>query len=118
MSAAPPKELHFWAFLQGIGHYPGGWRYRGAKPRSVFDAAYYQQVGRLVERGRFDAVVFGDQLQARGAEGRTPALLAAPTLDPLTLLAAIGDVARPSWRAAPSCRVGSSASDDDRMNLG
>lgn len=90
MSAAPPKELHFWAFLQGIGHYPGGWRYRGAKPRSVFDAAYYQQVGRLVERGRFDAIVFGDQLQARGAEGRTPALLAAPTLDPLTLLAAIG----------------------------
>jgi alkanesulfonate monooxygenase SsuD/methylene tetrahydromethanopterin reductase-like flavin-dependent oxidoreductase (luciferase family) len=77
MSPSLPKQLHFWAFLQGIGHYPGGWRYRGATPRAVFDLAYYQRVGRLVERGRFDAIVFGDQLQGRGANGRTPTLLAA-----------------------------------------
>lgn len=94
MSAATKKELHFWAFLQGIGHYPGGWRYRGATPRAVFDVGYYQRVGQLVERGCFDAIVFGDQLQARGANGRTPAHLAIPTLDPLTLLAAIGSVTK------------------------
>lgn len=94
MSAATRRQLHFWAFLQGIGHYPGGWRHRGATPRAVFDVDYYRRVGQLVERGRFDAIVFGDQLQARGAEGRTPALLAIPTLDPLTLLAAIGSTTR------------------------
>ena len=87
--AAP---LHLWAFLQGIGHYPAGWRYRDARPASVFSLAYYQEVGRLVERGRFDAIVFGDQLQSRGANGRTPARLAIPTLDPVTLLSAIASV--------------------------
>jgi N-acetyl-S-(2-succino)cysteine monooxygenase len=92
MPSAPNKELHFWAFLQGIGHYPGGWRYPGARPRAVLDVDYYCEVARLVERARFDAIVFGDQLQARGANGRTPALLAMPTLDPLTLLGAMGSV--------------------------
>jgi N-acetyl-S-(2-succino)cysteine monooxygenase len=92
MAGQPNKELHFWAFLQGIGHYPGGWRYRGATPRAVLDVDYYCKVARLVEGARFDAIVFGDQLQARGANGRTPALLAMPTLDPLTLLAAMGSV--------------------------
>lgn len=92
MSAVAPRQLHFWAFLQGIGHYPGGWRYRNATPRAVFDLSYYERVGKLIESARFDAIVFGDQLQARGAEGRTPAHLAIPTLDPLTLLAAIGRV--------------------------
>ena len=86
---AAPKQLHLWAFLQGIGHYPGGWRYRGATPRAVLDVDYYRRIGRLIERGRFDAIVFGDQLQARGANGRTPRHLAMPTLDPLTLLAAL-----------------------------
>ena len=86
------KQLHLWAFLQGIGHYPGGWRYKGASPSSVFDVAYYQRIGQLIERGRFDAIVFGDQLQSRGAGGKTPARLAIPTLDPFTLLAAIASV--------------------------
>lgn len=86
------QQLHLWAFLQGIGHYPGGWRYPGASPRAVFDLDYYREVGQMIERGRFDAIVFGDQLQARGANGVTPARLAIPTLDPMTLLSVIASV--------------------------
>ena len=85
-------QLHLWAFLQGIGHYPGGWRYPGASPRAVFDLDYYREVGQMIERGRFDAIVFGDQLQSRGANGVTPTRLAIPTLDPMTLLSAIASV--------------------------
>ncbi|MET0241207.1 MAG: NtaA/DmoA family FMN-dependent monooxygenase [Sphingobium sp.] len=89
---SPAREIHIWAFLQGIGFYPGGWRHPKAQPESVFTRSYYEDVARLAERGRFDAIVFGDQLQGRDAAGRTPERLAIPTLDPFTLLAAMGAV--------------------------
>ena len=89
MAKMTKRQLHLWAFLQGIGHYPAGWRYAGAKPEAVFDPAYYAALGQLTERGRFDAIVFGDQLNGREAAGRAVSRLAAPTLDPLTLLAVI-----------------------------
>ncbi|ODU82801.1 MAG: monooxygenase [Novosphingobium sp. SCN 63-17] len=87
-----PRPIHLWAFLQGIGHYPSGWRHPGAEPEGVFTMDYYARVGRLVEKGRFDAIVFGDQLQSRGVRGRTPEHLAMPTLDPMALLSAIASV--------------------------
>lgn len=86
------KQIHLWAFLQGIGHYPSGWRHAGARPADVFTMDYYRAVGQLVERGRFDAIVFGDQLNARVVNGRTVSRLAMPTLDPITLLTAIAAV--------------------------
>jgi alkanesulfonate monooxygenase SsuD/methylene tetrahydromethanopterin reductase-like flavin-dependent oxidoreductase (luciferase family) len=86
------RQIHFWAFLQGIGHYPSGWRHAGADPAGVFTMDYYRRIGQLCERGRFDAIAYGDQLQSRGAGGRTPERLAMPTLDPISLLAAIGSV--------------------------
>lgn len=86
------KPIHLWAFLQGIGHYPSGWRHAGASPADVFTMDYYRRVGQLVERGRFDAIVFGDQLNARVVNGRTVSRLAMPTLDPITLLTAIAAV--------------------------
>lgn len=86
------RPLHLWAFLQGIGHYPSGWRHADADPAGVFTMDYYAKVGRLVERGCFDAIVFGDQIQSRGAGGRTPERLAMPTLDPMALLSAIASV--------------------------
>jgi len=82
-------RLHLWAFLQGIGFFPGGWRHAEATPEAVFDRAYYERIGRMVETARFDAIVFGDQLQGRDAAGRTPGRLAIPTLDPFTLLSAM-----------------------------
>ena len=88
------KQIHLWAFLQGIGHYPSGWRHDDADPAGVFTMDYYRKVGALAERGMIDAIVYGDQLQSRGAGGRTPERLAMPTLDPMSLLAAIGSVTR------------------------
>lgn len=85
-------RVHLWAFLQGIGFFPGGWRHPKAAPDRVFRREYYEHLARMVDGACFDAIVFGDQLQGRDAAGRTPGRLAAPTLDPFTLLAAMGGV--------------------------
>jgi FMN-dependent oxidoreductase (nitrilotriacetate monooxygenase family) len=85
-------RLHLWAFLQGIGYFPGGWRHAQASPEAVFDRGYYERLGKMVEAARFDAIVFGDQLQGRDMAGRTPSRLAIPTLDPFTLLSAMAGV--------------------------
>ncbi|WP_226946683.1 LLM class flavin-dependent oxidoreductase [Rhizorhabdus phycosphaerae] len=92
MTDQSAPQIHLWAFLQGIGHYPSGWRHPQATPAEVFTMDYYRRVGRLAERGRFDAIVFGDQLHSRGAGGRTSERLAMPTLDPVTLLVAMAAV--------------------------
>ncbi|WP_226638503.1 LLM class flavin-dependent oxidoreductase [Novosphingobium profundi] len=86
------NEIHLWAFLQGIGFYPTGWMHERARPEGVFSMDYYSYVAKLAEKGRFDAIVFGDQLQSRGAGGRTPERMAMPTLDPMTLLTAMAAV--------------------------
>ncbi|MBH0113347.1 LLM class flavin-dependent oxidoreductase [Novosphingobium sp. YJ-S2-02] len=88
------KQIHLWAFLQGIGFYPTAWKHERARPAGVFSMDYYASVAKLVEKGCFDAIVFGDQLQSRGAGGRTPERMAMPTLDPVTLLTAMGAVTR------------------------
>lgn len=89
---AKSKKIHLWAFLQGIGYFPGGWRHPAAQPKSVFDLEYYIRLGKMIEGAMFDAIVFGDQLQGRDIVGRTPDHLAAPTLDPMTLLSVIASV--------------------------
>lgn len=86
------KQIHLWAFLQGIGFFPSGWMDERARPEGVFAMDYYTRVARLAEQGRFDAIVFGDQLQSRGAGGRTPEKMAMPTLDPISLLTAMAAV--------------------------
>lgn len=87
-------KVHLWAFLQGIGFFPGGWRHEKARPERVFERSYYENLARMVDDACFDAIVFGDQLQGRDAAGRTPGRLAAPTLDPFTLLAVMGGVTK------------------------
>lgn len=86
------KQVHLWAFLQGIGYCPSGWRHEDAQPENVFSMEYYARVAKLAEKGCLDAIVFGDQIQSRGANGHTPEKLAMPTLDPIALLAAMGAV--------------------------
>lgn len=86
------KQIHLWAFLQGIGFFPTGWRHPRARPEGVFSMEYYARVAKMAEDACFDAIVFGDQLQSRGAGGRTPGRLAMPTLDPVSLLMAMAAV--------------------------
>ena len=85
-------QVHLWAFLQGIGYCPSGWRHELAQPENVFSMDYYARVARLAEGGCIDAIVFGDQIQSRGANGHTPERLAMPTLDPIVLLGAMAAV--------------------------
>lgn len=92
MSQPLHQPIHLWAFLQGIGFFPTGWRHERARPEGVFSMDYYARVARMVEDARFDAIVFGDQLQSRGAGGKTPGRLAMPTLDPVSLLMAMAAV--------------------------
>ncbi len=86
------RPVHLWAFLQGIGFFPGGWRHPEAQPEAVFTREYYEKISKMAEKACFDAIVYGDQLQGRDAGGRTPGRLAAPTLDPFTLLSAMAGV--------------------------
>ena len=86
------RQIHLWAFLQGIGYCPSGWRHEQAQPENVFSMDYYTRVARLAESGCLDAIVFGDQIQSRGAGGHTPERLAMPTLDPIALLGAMSAV--------------------------
>ncbi len=86
------RQVHLWAFLQGIGYCPSGWRHPDAQPKNILSMDYYRKVAQLAERGCLDAIVFGDQIQSRGANERTPERLAMPTLDPIVLLAAMGAV--------------------------
>jgi alkanesulfonate monooxygenase SsuD/methylene tetrahydromethanopterin reductase-like flavin-dependent oxidoreductase (luciferase family) len=88
------KQIHLWAFLQGIGFFPSGWMHERANPAGVFSMDYYARVAKLAEQGMFDAIVFGDQLQSRGAGGRTPERMAMPTLDPVSLLTAMAAVTK------------------------
>ncbi|PEQ11410.1 monooxygenase [Novosphingobium sp. PC22D] len=92
MTNSANGKIHLWAFLQGIGFFPGGWRDEKAQPSRVFERSYYEDIARMVEAACFDAIVFGDQLQGRDAAGRTPERLAIPTLDPFTLLSVMGGV--------------------------
>jgi len=86
------KQVHLWAFLQGIGYCPSGWRLETAQPENVFSMEYYARVAQMAEAGCLDAIVFGDQIQSRGANGHTPERLAMPTLDPIVLLGAMAAV--------------------------
>ncbi len=88
------KPVHLWAFLQGIGYCPSGWRHEDALPDQVHSLDYYKRVAQLAESGCMDAIVFGDQIQSRGANGKTPERLAMPTLDPIALLNAMGAVTK------------------------
>lgn len=92
--SAEKRPVHLWAFLQGIGFFPGGWRHPSATPEAVFTRDYYTQISQLAEKACFDAIVYGDQLQGRDAGGRTPGRLAAPTLDPFSLLASMAGVTK------------------------
>ncbi|HWU01339.1 MAG TPA: LLM class flavin-dependent oxidoreductase [Novosphingobium sp.] len=92
MSDTPNKPIHLSAFLQGIGFFPSGWRHPDASPADVFSMDYYAKVGRMVEGACFDAIVFGDQLQARLIGDRTPEFMPMPTLDPMALLTAMASV--------------------------
>ncbi|MGJ7488245.1 LLM class flavin-dependent oxidoreductase [Variovorax sp. LT2P21] len=78
------RQMHLGLFLLGTGSHTAGWRYPGAID-SFQDFAAIQKIGATAERGRFDLIFMGDNLNAD--------LTAHPSytlrLEPLTMLAAL-----------------------------
>lgn len=83
------RQMHLGLFLLGTGSHTAGWRYPGALD-SFQDFRAIQKIGETAERGRFDLIFMGDNLNAD--------LTAHPSytlrLEPLTMLAALSTSTR------------------------
>ena len=76
--------LHLNLFIFGCGHHRAAWRQPGSAVERLGDIAYYEELARVAERGRLDAVFFADgQSMENIVDG--PRWF----LEPLTMLAAI-----------------------------
>ena len=78
------RQMHLGLFLLGTGSHAAGWRMPGAVD-SFQDFAAIQQIGRTAERGLFDLIFMGDNLNAD--LGAHPSYTL--RLEPLTMLAAL-----------------------------
>ncbi|MBB5159482.1 LLM class flavin-dependent oxidoreductase [Saccharopolyspora phatthalungensis] len=95
--SSPERQLHLAAFVTAGPGRPGGWRH----PDSVSDwrsAAYYQRIGRTLERAKFDLIFFADILAVpyRYGDSLDPQLrygaLGSMRLDPTPVLGTIAGV--------------------------
>lgn len=97
----PPRQLHLAVFASAgpVSGCHGGWRHPEASG-DVLSAAYYQNLGRLLEEGRFDMVFLADILAVpdRLSDSTDSQLrygaLGALRLDPLLVLAIIAAVTK------------------------
>lgn len=55
-----PPQMRLGAFIQDVGHHIAAWRLPGVPATGGLDFAHYAHLARLAERGKFDAIFFGD----------------------------------------------------------
>lgn len=79
------RQLHLNAFIYPAGHHEAAWRHPRTQPHRVFDADYYQEIGKAAEAALFDAVFFADGPALRSEA----AYSTAGRLEPITVLGAI-----------------------------
>ena len=81
-----PRTAHLNLFTYGCGHHGAAWRAPGSAAARLGDIVYYEELARIAERGRLDAVFFADGQSV----GATP-VSDGPAwyLEPLTTLAAL-----------------------------
>jgi FMN-dependent oxidoreductase (nitrilotriacetate monooxygenase family) len=97
----PPRQLHLAVFASAgpVSGSHGGWRHPEASG-DLLSAAYYQNLGRLLEEGRFDMVFLADILAVPDRLGDSLdsqlryGALGALRLDPLLVLAIIAGVTK------------------------
>lgn len=82
----PKKQAHLNLFIHGVGHHKAAWRRSDSHAEQLRSVAYYQQLARIAENGKLDAIFFAD--------GHSNSITAAEDgplwhLEPLTLLSAI-----------------------------
>lgn len=83
------RQMHLGLFLLGTGSHTAGWRYPGAVD-SFQDFAAIQHIARTAERGLFDMIFMGDNLNADPKAHPSYTL----RLEPLTMLAALSTSTR------------------------
>ncbi len=83
------RQMHLGLFLLGTGSHTAGWRHPGAVD-SFQDFAAIRQIGATAERGLFDLVFMGDNLNADPKAHPSYTL----RLEPLTMLAALSTATR------------------------
>lgn len=80
------KQAHFNLFIHGVGHHTAAWRAQDSHAERLRSVEYYQELARIAEHGKLDAVFFAD--------GHSNSITAAEDgplwhLEPLTLLSAM-----------------------------
>lgn len=92
------KQMHLFAMPMGSGAHVASWRHPLAAGNAPPSLAYFLELGRIAERGLFDAVFFADAQGYRQTPGKdASSRLSMVTLDPVTMLGAV---------AAMTSRVG------------
>jgi N-acetyl-S-(2-succino)cysteine monooxygenase len=72
---APPRRLHFGAFMNLPGCHPTGWRHPDAVPEVDLGFKHLVAMAKMAERGKLDAMFFQDTsavLRSGGLDGRPP----------------------------------------------
>ena len=80
----PQPMMHLNLFLMGCGHHKGAWRHPNSSVERLGDIDYYEEMAKIAERGKFDAVFFADGQAAVNVADGTPFFL-----EPLTAMAAM-----------------------------
>jgi FMN-dependent oxidoreductase (nitrilotriacetate monooxygenase family) len=80
-----PRSIHLNLFIHGRGHHEAGWRHPGATRKALTDIAYFADLAKRAESGRFDSIFFADALEL----GEGARHVASGALEPLTTLAAL-----------------------------
>jgi FMN-dependent oxidoreductase (nitrilotriacetate monooxygenase family) len=81
----PQRQLHINVNLQTSGAHPAAWRSPLGRPNSPLDVKHFQEVARIAERGKLDAVFLADLL----AIAPDPRVAPMWSLDPIPLVAAM-----------------------------
>ncbi len=54
------RQLNLNAFIYPTGHHEASWRHPGSVPERLYDVTYFQELARLAESAKLDAVFFAD----------------------------------------------------------
>jgi FMN-dependent oxidoreductase (nitrilotriacetate monooxygenase family) len=86
------KKMRLGMFIYPGGHHFAGWRHKTTPASRLSSLDFYVNVARLAERGKFDLLFIGDQLNVREKNGRFFGRQTSSNLDPISLLSALSGV--------------------------
>lgn len=87
------RQLHLGAFFHGVGHHLAAWRHPDVDPAGATRLEHFQNLARIAEAGKFDALFFADNVGLPDAPAAVQSKAAlAHYFDPLLLLSALAGV--------------------------